>query len=169
MGSGAINHLLSEQRQGAIAAVFAAVEQDSPTAGAGAIARATGFSPRGVGAWIDLNRPVLAGLRRYNRDYHTDLLSDRVIGLIERINPDDPSADPNDIKCLAIATGILSDKLMLLQGAPTSIIGHLEPVRNRVFAAAEVLGAMIRAQGTLDVVVTPGLAQGVTSAQDLSV
>ncbi len=147
MPTGEVQRILGEQRTDAIHAILAARDTDTASSGKDAVARTFGVAPSTVARWIDRDRPVLTGLRRYNREYHQDLLADRVTGLIERINPDDPSADPNDIKCLAIATGILSDKLMLLQGSPTSIIGHLEPVRNRVFQAAEVLGAMIRAAG----------------------
>jgi len=124
------------------------------------IAVETGVSEQVVSKILKRRAQIESSLRPYDRVYHDRLLGDRVLGILERADPDAEESivtrsgdvikvrtPAKDLRDLAIAQAAMTDKLLLLRGQPTEIHGHLHARAEDIVVLAEKLTKLIEMVG----------------------
>ena len=106
------------------------------------VGASTNVSPTTVSEILKRRAILESTLRPYDKTYHDRLLSDRVLGILERADPDTTNA--RELQSLAIAQGIFTDKLLLVRGQPTEIYGHVHSRAEDVMVLGEKLARILK-------------------------
>ncbi len=119
----------------------------NPEAPARAIADVTGVPVRTVRELLHKYAPVTNELKDYKRDYLTGMWQGVAVGALDRLYNASHSGEPGGSRTAvdwAKVAGIATDKVLLMHGMPTSMVGVVGEIR---LSMADIAQKLLRVSG----------------------